>query len=246
MTLKTRQLKLLKIDYSQLVWAILLISLFYTSPLIASEYHSHEQIRNTAVEFVRSQIPEDISIQSINAGKIDSRIRFKQCSQALEASSSMKKQIAKNWTIGVRCYGETPWSIYISVKAKLTRKMLVSKTTITRGEMITADKVTLMEQEITNQNKKYFSDIANITGREARRTIRPNRVINSSMLQEALLVHKKESVLIYAQNQRIKISMKGTALKNGRYNEMIKVRNNSSNKIIEAVVIDRGIVAVNF
>ena len=246
MTLKTRQLKQLKMDYSQLVWGIMLIPLFYANPLIASEYHSHEQIRNTAIEFVRSQIPEDISIKDINAGKIDSRIRFKQCSQALEASSSMKKHIAKNWTIGVRCYGEKPWSIYISVKAKLTRDMLVSKTTITRGEMITADKVTLMEQEITNQNQKYFSDLANITGWEARRTIRPNRVINSSMLQEALLVHKKESVLIYAQNQKIKISMKGTALKNGRYNEMIKVRNDSSKKIIDAMVIDRGIVAVNF
>ena len=49
MTLKTRQLKQLKIDYSQLVWGIILILLFYASPLIASEYHSHEQIRNTAI-----------------------------------------------------------------------------------------------------------------------------------------------------------------------------------------------------
>jgi len=66
------------------------------------------------------------------------------------------------------------------------------------------------------------------------------------MLQEALMVHKKEAVLIYAKNKHLQISMKGTALKNGRYNQMIKVRNNSSHKVIDAIVIDRGIVAVSF
>lgn len=246
MTLKQRQVKYQKRIYCQLVPGILLISLFYTTTLFAAEYHSHEQIRNTAVEFVRAQIPEDITIKGINAGKIDSRIRFKQCSKALEASSSLSKRIAKSWTIGVRCYGDTPWSIYIPVKTSLTRKMFVSKTTIIRGEAITPDKIILMEQEISHQNQKHFSILANITGREARRTIRPNRVINSSMLQEALLVHKKEAVLIYAKSPALQISMKGTALKNGRYNEMIKVRNNSSNKIIDALVTARGIVSVNF
>lgn len=241
-----RQLKKVTILYSQLLLGLLLFTLFCTNSSLANEQHSHEEIRQTAVDFVRSQIPVDITIKEISAGKIDSRIRFKQCSQALEASSSMKKQIAKSWTIGIRCYGETPWSIYIPVKARLTRKMLVSTTTILRNEMITEDKIELMEQEITRQNQKYFSEVSHVIGREARRTIRPGQVIKSSMLQEALLVHKKEIVMIYAKNKKIQISMKGTALKNGRHNEMIKVRNNSSKKIIDAVVIDRGIVAVNF
>lgn len=225
----------------------LLFCLIYGNSLLAaSSQHSHEDIRSTAVEFVRSKIPDDITIREIKAGNIDSRIRFKQCTQTLETRATMNKTIAKSWTIGVRCHDNPPWNIYIPVKTELTRKMLVSKTTITRGEMITADKIKLEEQEITHQNQKHFSDINNIIGREARRTIRPNRVINSSMLQQAFLVRKKEPVLIYAQNQKLRISMKGTALTNGRHNEMIRVRNNSSQKIIEALVIERGIVAVNF
>ena len=245
MTQKTGQLTPQQINFSHILLGILLTTLFYTTPLLAGEYHSHEQIRNTAIEFVRSQIPDDVQIKAITAGKIDSRIRFKDCSEALEASSGINKHIAKSWTVGIRCHGDKPWSIYIPVKAKLTRNMLVSKTTITRGETITADKIMFMEQEISHQNKKHFTNADNITGREARKTIRPNRVINSTMLQEALLVRRKETVLIYARSRKIQISMKGTALKNGRYNEMIKVRNNSSDKIIDAVVIDRGIVAIN-
>ncbi len=241
-----KQIKQISKKHSPLILTITLILLFYMPPLIASEYHSHQKIRDTAVELVRTLIPENITIQEIIAGKIDSRIHFKQCSQALEASSSLGKRISKNWTIGIRCSGTSSWKIYVPVKARLTQKMLVSNTTITRGELITADKIRLIEQEIKNRNSKYFVDLDNILGKEARRTIRPNRVINSSMLQEALMIHKKESVLIYAKNSNIRISMKGTALKNGRYNEMIKVRNNSSNKIIDAIVVDRGVVAVNF
>lgn len=212
----------------------------------AGKPHDHEAIRTAAVEFVRAQVPDDITIRQISAGKIDPRIKFSQCSQALETRSTTKKTISKSWTIGVRCHDDPPWSIYIPVKAELTGKMLVSKTTITRGELITASKLKLEEHEITHRNQKHFSNISDIIGREARRTIQPNRVINSTMLQQAYLVRKKESVLIYAQNPNLRISMQGTALSNGRYNEMIQVRNNSSKKIIDALVVDRGVVAINF
>ncbi|MCU7940328.1 MAG: flagellar basal body P-ring formation protein FlgA [gamma proteobacterium symbiont of Bathyaustriella thionipta] len=246
MTPETRQQGQYAFNYRLFVLGLFLTSLFYNNTLYASEQHSHEQIRTAAVDFVRSKIPEDVTIKEITAGKIDSRIHFKQCSQALEMTSTSKKHIAKSWTIGVRCFDTPRWSIYIPVKAKLTRKMLVSQSTITRGEVITADNIKVIEREINNQNYNHFSDIANVAGKEARRTIRPDRVINSTMLQKALMVHKKETVLIYAKNQKLQISMKGTALKNGYYNQMIKVRNNSSKKIIDAVVIDRGVVAVNF
>ena len=220
-----------------------IVSLFISSPSLAKQ-QSHQDIRNTAIEFVRSQLPEDIVVKSISAGNIDSRIRFEQCSTALEARSSHNKPTARNQTIGVYCYGDKPWNIHISVQTKLLRKMLLSRSTIVRGEIISADKLQLIEHEI--KNKKYLSSLANAVGYEARRTIRPDQVINSSMLKKAVLVRKKESVTIYVQNKNLRISMPGTALKNGHKNEMIKVRNNSSKKIIEALVIDRGVVAINF
>ena len=223
---------------------VLLVSLFFSSNLLAADYHSHKDIQAAAIDYVRSQLPDDVKIQHITAGNIDSRIHFKQCTQELTAKSRSNKNIAKSWTIGVYCYDDKAWNIYITIKTTLLRKMLVSKTTIMRGELISTDNVALIEHEISN--KRHFSNISDAIGHEARRTIRPNRIINSSMLQQAFLVHKKESVLIYAQNSKIRVSMKGTALQKGKHNEMIKVRNNSSNKIIEALVIDRGIVVVNF
>jgi flagellar basal body P-ring formation protein FlgA len=228
---------------------VLLCSLYSTALLaenIKLHKHSNTEIQAAAIKFVREKIPQDIKIEQIIAAKIDSRIRFKQCSQALETHSSMNRSIAKSWSVNVRCNDSTPWSIYINVKTKLTKKMLVSNKTIIRGEQISSNKVKLIDSEITNPNQKYFSDLSDIIGYEARKTIRPNRVINSTMLQKALLVHKKEPVLIYAQGKNIHIRMQGTALKNGRQNEMIKVRNNSSNKIIDAMVIERGVVAINF
>ena len=217
-----------------------------TQAAINKPLQSHESIRSAAVEYVRSQIPEGIKIQEIKAGKLDSRIRFRECSEALQVRSSMNRNISSHWTINVRCDAPVAWNIYIPVKTTLLQKMLVSRTTITRGEIITRDKLKLTERVITSQNQKYFSNLKDVVGRQARRSIRPDRVINSSMLQEAYLVHKKEPVLIYAQNQKIRISVKGTALKNGKYNDIIRVRNNSSKKIIDAVVVDRGVVAINF
>ena len=219
---------------------------FLTPALACEELQSHDSIRSAAMEYVRAQIPEDIKIKEIKAGKLDSRIHFRECAEPLEARATMTRHISSHWTINIRCSTPVAWNIYIPVKTRLIQKMLISQTTITRGEIISTDKIKLVEREITNQNQKHFSNIKDIIGRQARRTIRPDRIINSSMLQQAYLVHKKEPVLIFAQNQNIRVSMKGTALKNGHYNDIIRVRNNSSRKIIDAVVIKRGVVAVNF
>jgi len=219
-------------------------SQLFSTLLLADEYHPHQDIYDTAINLVQSQLPEDIVIKQITTGKIDSRIHFRQCSESLEARAGNNRTLAKNQTIGIYCNDNKPWNIYISVKTVLLRKVLVSNTTITRGELITKDKVQLVEREI--KNNKYLTKLSDISNHSARRTIRPYQIIHSSMLQKALLVHKKESVLIYAQSRSIRVSMQGIALKNGRKNEMIKVRNKSSNKIIEALVIDRGVVAVNF
>jgi flagella basal body P-ring formation protein FlgA len=222
------------------------ILLFSSVTSLASGHHEHELIQQTAVDYVRDLIPDNINIKSITANTIDRRLKFAKCSEPLEVSSTMRRKIARNWTIQVRCEGDTTWSLYVPVKAELTRQMITSTTTITRGELITADKIKLTGQRVSNSNQKHFTDAEHVLGREARRTIRPDRIIDSSMLQQAYLVRKKEAVMIYAQNSKLKISMQGTALKNGHYHEKIKVRNNSSRKIIEALVVDRGVVAVNF
>ncbi len=250
MTPKTAQLSYTR-AYTRtrffIVLFINILSLCCLTPALADkELQSHDSIRTAAIEYVRAQIPKDIKIEEIKAGKLDSRIHFRECAEPLEARATMSRHISSHWTINIRCSTPVAWNIYIPVKTRLIQKILVSQTTITRGEIISSDKVKLVEREISNQNQKHFSNLKDIIGRQARRTIRPDRVINSSMLQQAYLVHKKEPVLIFAQNRRISISMKGTALKNGRYNDIIRVRNNSSKKIIDAVVIKRGVVAINF
>lgn len=118
--------------------------------------------QDTAIDFIRSQLPEDIVVEKISAANIDSRIHFKQCSTKLKARSNNNRFIVKHQTIGIYCNGDKPWNIYISIKTKLLRKMLVSNTTIVRGEIVTAEKVQLIEKEIKNQ--KYLSDISNAVG----------------------------------------------------------------------------------
>ncbi len=74
-----------------------------TQASINKPLQSHESIRYAAVEYVRSQIPEGVKIQDIKAGKMDSRIRFRECSEASQVRSSMNRNISSHWTINVRC-----------------------------------------------------------------------------------------------------------------------------------------------
>jgi len=118
------------LNYNKCSWTVIIItlsSLYYSGLLFADNYHSHEQIRSTAIEFVRSKIPENVTIKEIKVGQIDARVRFKQCSQALEATSTMKKRIASNWTVGIRCIDTPSWSINLPVRARLMRMIVIGK-----------------------------------------------------------------------------------------------------------------------
>ncbi len=92
------------INLKVIVMSMALVSIFNSSTLSAKN-HSHQNIKNTAINFVRAQLPDDIVVQDILIGKIDSIIHFKQCSTELEARSSNNHHMAKHQTIEVYCHG---------------------------------------------------------------------------------------------------------------------------------------------
>ena len=52
------------------------------------------------------------------------------------------------------------------------------------------------------------------------------------------MIEKGQSVIISSNIGKVGVIMQGTAKENGHFNEIIKVTNNSSGKIIEGIIIN--------
>ena len=86
-----------------------------------------------------------------------------------------------------------------------------------------------------------FSDLGELEGMAARRSIRAGEVIRANMLTAPQLVKRGDQVRIVAKREQIEVSMAGEALDNGARGAIIRVKNSSGNQI-RARVIEAGTV----
>jgi flagellar basal body P-ring formation protein FlgA len=209
------------------------------------KYQPLNDITEMASNYIIKHMPDEFTIESLETGKIDSRMKFKKCNQQLSASISGGFKVSHHFTVGVKCL-KPQWRFFVPVKAVITSDIVVANTTILKGEYISANKLKLIKQKVSGQHRRYFKKMKGVVGKEAKRNIMMDKPITANHLRTRYLVKRKHEVIIEAKNSRLMVKMKGIALKNGKSNDRIKVRNINSNKIIEGVVSAEGVVTVNF
>ncbi len=224
---------------------ITIIGLCYLSSVLATATPTVMNTIHQAVKtFIQGKIPSYVTVQHIGIKNIDSRLRLTPCDQPLELFLPQEKTIILHTaTVGVKCTSPKAWQIYLPVVVKGTYPIVVTTKIITRGTILQAQHLTLQDVAI-KQNQPYIYDIQQVLGKVAKRTIRANIPIQAYMLKTPALISKGASVNIIIHTQGIRISTQGTALSNGQLHQRIKVKNNSSNKIVEAFVVDKNTVQV--
>ncbi len=213
----------------------------------SEDYQSHDSIKKSAEQYLTNILENNLQgsmTVKVTTGRLDSRLRLRQCELPLEPFLPSGSNLSGNTSIGVRCEGRKPWSLYVSAKISKYADVFVSTRFLARGIELTERDFTLKRHDISNQSHGYITDIKEIKGKILRRPLRHNTVIPPNALNEAMLVKRGDRVTILAQNSGVKVHMKGKALKNGAAGELIRVQNLSSKRIIEGRVLSAGVVAV--
>jgi len=224
-------------------WGSFLISIFVLfgfTPTKAADIQDLKSLRQTAENYVESKLSTNsISRTEITAGKLDSRLRLTACSIPLVAYTPPGSHLRGNTTVGVRCDSDKPWSIYIAVKIAIYQQAIVSTNSMTRGQIIGDSDISLEEVDISRLRGHSFELKENLVGTKLKTSVKANQIIDSASV---CLICKGDAVLITASSSVIDVSVAGTALNDGSRGDKIRVQNNASRRIIDAVVIDIGTV----
>jgi flagella basal body P-ring formation protein FlgA len=222
---------------------IMLLALM--SPTIsAAQFQSHTSIMQAAGQHILAQSADYPSPPEVIPGRLDSRLRLKQCDQPLESYTPQGKKQMGKITVGVRCNGTTPWSLFVPVTVKVMTKIVVATNSLPRGSIIQQGDVTMEMRDISRLHRGFLEDAKAAVGKKLRQRIGRNQVITPSKLVAPLTVKRNNRVLIRASNKTIQVSMAGKALQNGSMGQVIRVKNESSNKEVDARVVAPGIVEV--
>lgn len=227
-----------------LMAAILLGATVAPAATAATAWEEHARIRATAesyaIDVAEGLAPNGARVR-VTATNIDSRLRLPACSMAPTAFG-MSGQTGIPSSVGVRCEGAKPWSIYVPVKVEVITDVVVLAAVAERGATLGAHQLKLEPRDVSGLIRGYLTDIAATEGMVLTRPTQPGTVLNLSLLAPERLVMRGERVQLRAGNGPIAVSVEGEAMADAARGERVRVRNIASGSVVEGIVAEAGVV----
>ena len=115
--------------------------------------------------------------------------------------------------------------------------MPVLNTHLSSGDIIKPSHITWKNIRVKRTNYNTISSVKELVDKVARRPLIAGRMIRSSDVESLKLVDKGDFVTIQLRNATMSLSTRGISIESGSRNDVIRIRNPRSKKIIEAKVI---------
>ncbi|MGF6690062.1 flagella basal body P-ring formation protein FlgA [Metapseudomonas resinovorans] len=142
--------------------------------------------------------------------------------------------------------GQPGWPVAVLSTPRVALPMLVAKEVLARGQTLGATQLKLEMQELGKARQGFYQAPAMVDGMTAKRRIRANQLITPALLASPLLVKRGQRVTIQASHEGIVAATQGEAQANGRQGDLIRVKNLSSQKSLDAKVLGDGVVSSTF
>ncbi len=146
--------------------------------------------------------------------------------------------------IEIRVDGRLFRTLTATVELEVYGQVLLAAIDVLPGKRISPDEFRLERIRLERPLISYVRDAAAIKAVQATRPILAGRPLTTDSIVPFTVIKLGDPVRIEAQNGRIKIMVDGEARGNGRIGDRISVKNRQSGVIMQAIVVDQGIVKV--
>ena len=124
------------------------------------------------------------------------------------------------------------------------RLMPVASRPLVKGATVTANDVQLAKVNGTSAGKDLIENLGDIVGRNLTKDIGQGEMFKASAVVVPAVVTAGSRVTVVFRQSRLEVTASGIALENGGMGQDIRVRNESSKKVIVGKVSDPGLVTV--
>lgn len=231
-----------RINFS--VYLILLVGCVMSMPTRSESLQSLNDIEQAAYVYALSQAEVKYDNPQIIMGDLDSRLRLQQCSGELNAFAKVTHSGLGNQSVGVKCYAPVAWTVYVPVKVKVFKPVVVATKRLIAKQIVTKSDIRIEQKDIGVLHRGYVDNTELVIGQQLRYSIAMGTVIDPQSLLAKKLVRRGEQIMLIAKAGTMEVRMSGTALADAKRGQRVRVRNMSSKRIVEGVVDAPGIVRV--
>lgn len=140
-----------------------------------------------------------------------------------------------------------PGSVQIRTAGRVLR--IVNVPVLTRrvrpGEIIRKADIIEVPRRADSLRRGIVLDTGTILGKSSRRMLQPDQPIRSADIREPVLVNRGDLVTMIFRSSNMMITAKGKSYGRGAKGDTVRVRNSSSGKTVEAVIIGPNKVSVD-
>lgn len=144
----------------------------------------------------------------------------------------------------VSCPADSGWTVTATVKASVIVPVVTSVQMLERGRTIGEQDIALSEQNVALLQGEIYTSPEAVDGMIVKRRINAGQPITAGQLDQPVLIERGQQVMLIASHQGIEARAPGEALKQGRKGEIIRVRNLSSQRVVDARVESAGILRI--
>jgi len=203
---------------------------------------SADAVREVAQGFVQQHFSAPGSRVEAQAAALDPRLRIGECSAPLAASLPGGDRPAPTLSVLVRCPQAPGWTVRVSVALHVYRQVLVASRPLIRGDGIVAADVHAEERDLTRLPYGYIESMDQVAERSLSRPLAAGSVLTPGALGGRRMISAGDRVQLVAELDGIAVRAEGIALGSGDSGARLRVKNDSSGRVIDAVVRAPGVV----
>lgn len=225
-----------------------LLMLAMPIPVLANQaIEPLEQLRETAEVFLATQIhaPPGTEVR-IEVGQLDARLRLARCDAPPEAELAPGARTLGKTTVRLSCTRPVAWSIFVPAYIEQYTHVVTIARPVARQQLITAPDLQLERLEVSTLRTGYYDDLREVVGMQARRALAPGHVVTATLVAPRTLIERGQIIMLHSGHDGLMVRMRGEALEDGALGESIRVRNLSSQRIVEGYVEATGTVRIPF
>ncbi|MGN8106951.1 flagellar basal body P-ring formation chaperone FlgA [Paraburkholderia sp. 22098] len=200
-----------------------------------------EAIRATALAFLQQQ-------SAGLPGKVDITVApaFPRGLAACMVLEPFMPSGARLWgrvTVGVRCAGQRPWTIYLQARISLHATYYLAGRAMSPGEVLTAADLVAREGDLTGLPQAIVTDPSQAVGSVTLTRVSAGMPLRRDMLKSASAVSIGQTVRVVAAGEGFAISSEGSAMNNASPGQQVRVKT-PNGQVISGIVKDGATVEI--
>lgn len=194
-------------------------------------------LREQAEQWLLAQMTHTSDQKTVvRAGELDSRVQLSACSKPLAFGFPPGQSTQTKTHVAVSCRDKPSWRLFLPMSISRQQWVWVANRTITAATPFNAAHWQRQHRDVASLPCSAF-DKDNVTAYEARMTLATGTVLCENVVRAKTIVERGRSLNLTANQGSIQIRVVVEALDKGGIGQRIRVRNNSTGRIIDATIV---------